>query len=352
MEINDLLGRRCEWLKAEGPKSNIAMSTRVRVARNLKGHLYFNRADDAQREKTLHACNEAIKKCDLLKDSVSLNIKDLSDLDRQFLVERHLMSREHAQDVAHKSLIIETDEIISAMLNEEDHIRLQALQSGFNIMDTWRITDAIDNELGQHLSFDYSSSFGYLTSCPTNTGTGLRTSVMLHLSALGMTGQIETVFDAISKLGLTMRGFYGEGTESLGDFFQISNQVALGHSEMDILDNLDRIINKIIAREETTREDFMRKRKQEISDTVYRSYGTLKNARIITSNETIKLLSAIRLGIDLGLIKDIDVVTINEVLLLTQPAHLQKMNDKESVPYERDIKRADLIRDKLIPKQV
>jgi protein arginine kinase len=234
------------------------------------------------------------------------------------------------------------------MLNEEDHLRLQVMQSGFNINEAWRIADEIDSELSETLPFDYSNKFGYLTSCPTNTGTGLRASVMMHLSALAMTGQVDNVFKAISKLGLTMRGFYGEGTEALGDFFQISNQVALGHSEMDILDNLNRIINKIITREKATRESLLKKRKEEVTDRVNRSYETLKSASIITSSETIKLLSAIRLGADLDIIKDIDAIKINEVLLLTQPAHLQKLAGGEIAPHERDIKRADLIRKKLV----
>ena len=347
MKLDDLIHRKSEWLRGEGPRSNIAISTRVRVARNVAGHVYFDRADDTQREKTLNIVSSAIKKSKFFKNALFLGMKDVSDLDRAFLVERHLMSREHMTDAAHKGLVVEEKEIVGVMLNEEDHLGLQVLQSGFNIMEAWRIVDEIDTELGKYLSFDYSNKFGYLTSCPTNTGTGLRASVMLHLSALVMTGQIENVFDGISKLGLTMRGFYGEGTEALGDFFQISNQVSLGHSEMDILDNLERIINKIISREEATRKKLISKKKQEISDRICRSHGTLKSARIITSSETIKLLSAVRFGADLGLIKDMDITGINEILLLTQPAHLQKINSKEIAPYERDIKRADLIRKKL-----
>ncbi len=347
MKLDDLIYSRSEWLKGEGPRSNIAISTRVRIARNVEGHVYFDRANNKQREGTLKAVASAVAKSKFLKKTLFLKMEDISDLDRRFLVERHLMSQEHMLDTAHKGLVIEEKEIVSAMLNEEDHLRLQVLQSGFNIMEAWRIVDDIDTELGKYLSFDYSNRFGYLTSCPTNTGTGLRASVMLHLSALVMTGQIENVFDAISKLGLTMRGFYGEGTEALGDFFQISNQLALGHSEMDILDNLERIMNKIISSEEATRERLLKRRKQEISDQICRSHGTLKSARIITSSETIRLLSAVRLGADLGLIKDIDMVGINEILLLTQPAHLQKINGREIAPHERDIKRADLIREKL-----
>ncbi|MFH1798098.1 MAG: protein arginine kinase [Candidatus Omnitrophota bacterium] len=347
MTIDDLVQRKSEWLKGEGPKSNVAISTRLRLARNIEGHLYFDRANAKERENTLNTIVSAVNKNKFLKNAFFIRIRDISEIDRYFLVERHLMSREHTRDTAHKGLVVEEKEIVSAMLNEEDHLRLQVLQSGFNVMEAWRIMEDIENELNQHLAFDYSDKFGYLTSCPTNTGTGLRASIMLHLTALVMTGQIDNVLEAISKLGLTMRGFYGEGTETLGDFFQISNQVSLGHSEMDILNNLEKIINKIIAREEAVRRELLKKRKQETSDRIYRSYGTLKSARIITSSETIKLLSAIRLGVDLGMIKDLDVIKLNEVLLVTQPAHLQKISGCELSPYERDVKRADLIREKL-----
>ncbi len=289
----------------------------------------------------------AVRKTDLLKKDIVLRIKDLSEIDKVFLVERHLMSREHMSETDSKALVIGDREIVSAMLNEEDHIRLQVLKPGFNIKEAWRIADAVDNELGKHVAFDYSHRFGYMTSCPTNTGTGLRASVMLHLSALAMTGQIDNVFEAISKLGLTMRGFYGEGTEALGDFFQISNQVALGQSELEILTNLEGVINKLILREESLRKDLSTKKKEIVSDRIFRSYGTMKSARIITFAETIKLLSAVRLGVDLGLIKEIDMNTVNQILLLTQPAHLQKLVGEEKEPYERDIKRADLIKKEL-----
>ncbi len=347
MKIDDFANKRTEWLKGEGPKSDIALSTRVRLARNIEGRIYFDRASDKEREETLKKLEGAIKKSKYLKKAVFFRISATTELDRYFLVERHLMSKDHVEKTDHKGLVVEEKEIVSAMLNEEDHLRLQVLKSGFDVMEAWRLADEIDSELSQLVSFDFSNKFGYLTSCPTNTGTGLRASVMLHLSALAMTGQVENVFEAISKLGLTMRGFYGEGTEALGDFFQVSNQVAMGHSETDILDNLERIVHKVITKEEETRNMLITKRKQEISDRVHRSYGTLKSARIITSSETIKLLSAVRLGAELGLIKDLDAVKINEVLLLTQPAHLQKISGKELPPYERDIKRADLVREKL-----
>lgn len=347
MKLEDLITKKSEWLKGTGPESNIVISTRVRVARNIKGHLYFNRADEKQREKTFKAIVTGMGKSKFLKNALFLKMKDVSDLDRLFLVERHLMSREHALEVAHKGLAVEENEMMSVMMNEEDHVRLQVVQSGFDIMNAWRIVDEVDTELGKYLKFDFSKKFGYLTSCPTNTGTGLRASVMLHLTALVMTGQIEKVFEAISKLGMTIRGFYGEGTESFGDFFQISNQVALGHSEMDILDNLERVIRKIIDREKKTREEMLKNRKVYVQDRIDRSKSTLESAKVITSNETVKLLSSIRLGSDLGLVKDISMGDVNEIMLHTQPAHLQKIAGERIGPHDRDVKRADFIREKL-----
>ena len=350
MNLDDLLYKECEWLKGEGPKSNIVISTRVRMARNLDENVFFNWANDVQREKTLETIEKAVKRSNILKGSMLIRMKDTNELDRQFLVERHLMSHEHMKNTTYKGLVVEEKEIASMMINEEDHIRLQVMQSGLNIMEAWRIVDEIDTDLSHYLTFGYSNKFGYLTSCPTNTGTGLRASVMLHLPGLVLTEQIDNVYKAISKLGLTMRGFFGEGTEASGDFFQISNQVALGHSEMDILDNLEKIIQKIVSREELTRDTLKTKKNAEMVDRIARSYATLKSAEIITSRETIRLLSDVRLGIDLGFIEDINTGLINEILLLMQPAHLQKINKGSISPRERDIKRADLIKDEFKKK--
>ncbi len=347
INLDKFVNNKCEWLRGEGPKSNIVVSTRVRVARNLDGHVFFNWADEKQKEKVLDVVKKAIKRSQFLKNMIFIDMKDTTELDRQFLIERHLMSHDHAQDVTYKGLTFDDKEIVSIMINEEDHIRLQVMQSGFNLMEAWRIVDDIDTDLSHYLTFSYSNKYGYLTSCPTNTGTGLRASVMLHLAALVITDQIENVYKAISKLGLTMRGFFGEGTEAFGDFFQISNQVALGHSEMDIIDNLEKVINKIIEKEEVTRDMLKVKKNGEMADRISRSYGTLKSAKIITSRETIRLLSDVRLGIDLGFITDINMKTINDILLLMQPAHLQEINHSPIGPRERDIKRADLIKEKL-----
>jgi len=347
MKIDDLLYKESEWLKGTGPESDIVISTRVRLARNLDGFSFFNWAKPKEKELILNVCKRAIEQSKFVKNSLFLNMKDLSEIDRQFLVERHLMSPEHLTDPEYKALSVDDKEVASVMVNEEDHLRIQILQSGFNVVEAWRMCDEIDTDLGAGVPYAFSARLGYLTACPTNTGTGLRASLMLHLPALVMTGQIGKVFQAISRLGLTMRGFYGEGTEAIGNFFQISNQLTMGHSESDLVDKIISIVGKLIRREESTRNILFTKNKNEVSDQIWRAQGTLKSARIITSQETIKLLSVIRLGVDLGILKDVKKTGINELFMLTQPAHLQKMAGKVLTPNQRDYKRADLIREKL-----
>lgn len=347
MKIDDFIKKDSEWLKGTGPNSDIVMSSRLRLARNLDKLPFSHWADKKQQEYVLGAIFDAAKSIGYLKEALFLKLKDLSDVDRIFLVERHLMSPEHAKDVECKGLIIDPKEIVSIMVNEEDHLRIQVLQSGFNLVEAWRIIDAIDTELSKKLSFAYSTRWGYLTACPTNTGTGLRGSIMLHLPSLVFTGQVNKILQATAKLGLNIRGLYGEGTEASGNMFQVSNQFALGRTEEEIVDSIQRIINQIVSREEVSRRMIATKSRDALVDRIWRAYGTLKSAHIITSNETIALLSAIRLGVDLGIVKNLNRRMVNELLILTQPAHLQKLEGKILTANERDMKRAELIRDRL-----
>ncbi|MDP2913718.1 MAG: protein arginine kinase [Candidatus Omnitrophota bacterium] len=347
MTIDDFLKQDSEWLRGMGPSSNIAISSRTRLARNIDKAPFSNWADKKQLEEVLNNIRDASLSTKFLKNAVFFRLKDLSEVDRIFLVERHLMSPEHAKDVEYKALIVDPKEIVSIMINEEDHLRIQVLQSGSNIKECWQIIDDLDTELSKILPFAYSAKWGYLTACPTNTGTGLRGSVMVHLPALVFAGQIGKVLQAIAKLGLNIRGLYGEGTEAAGNIFQISNQVSMGIIEEDIIDNIERIVNQVIFREDTTRKAIILKNKEALVDRVSRAYGTLKSAHIITSNETVALLSAIRLGVDMGIVKNLDRRMVNELFILTQPAHLQKLEGRPLDSNERDIKRADLIRKKL-----
>lgn len=347
MKFADLLRHHGEWLKGTGPVSDIVMSSRVRLARNLDGYSFFNWSDKDGKQEVLKHAKKAVEGSNYLKDALFVNVTGLRPVDKFFLVERHLMSREHAESGEGKGLIVEDKEVASVMINEEDHIRMQVIQSGFNLTEAWRLIDALDTDLGAKLDFSFSPRWGYLTACPTNTGTGMRASVMLHLPALVMSAQIGHVLQAISKFSVTARGFFGEGTDAMGNFFQISNQMTLGRSEDDIISDLEKIVNQIITREKNARAMMLKDNRAGMNDRIWRAYGTLKSARIITSEETIKLLSLIRLGIDVGTISDIDRGVLNELLILTQPAHLQEFEGKEINAMERDIKRADLIRDKL-----
>ncbi|MCM8790989.1 MAG: protein arginine kinase [Candidatus Omnitrophica bacterium] len=347
MTIDDFLKQDSEWLKGTGPNSDIVMSSRTRLARNIDKVPFSNWANKRQLEDILAQVSQAVMATNFLKDATFFRIKDLSEVDRLFLVERHLMSPEHAKDVEFKGLIVDPKEIVSIMINEEDHLRIQVLQSGMNLRECWRIIDEIDTEISKRLPYAYSPKWGYMTACPTNAGTGLRGSIMIHMPALVFTGQIGKVLQAIAKLGLNIRGLYGEGTEATGNIFQVSNQASMGMTEDDMIDNIERIISQAVLREEMTRKNVLSKNKEALVDRVSRAYGTLKSAHIISSAETITLLSAIRLGVDLGIVKNLDKTMVNELFILTQPAHLQKLEGKVLTSNERDVKRADLIREKL-----
>jgi len=347
MKIDDLVKQTGEWLKGEGPNADIVISSRVRLARNIKGYPFYHWSGKKEREEVLSVVKNGIGKLKYMKGSLFVKMADIDEIDLQFLVERHLMSREHAVKDGSRALAVDDREIISIMINEEDHIRAHAIQASFNLMDTWRVLSALESDLENYMDFSFSERWGYLTACPTNIGTGLRASVMLHLPALVITNHINRVLQAISKLGVMARGLFGEGTEASGNFFQISNQVTLGHSEEDIIDNMEKLINQVIGRERSAREYLSKQNKTALFDRIWRAYGTLRSARIITSDETIRLLSLIRLGVDLGVIIDIDRRTLNELFIYMQPAHLQKLEGRKLSSAERDMRRADLIRSKL-----
>ncbi len=348
MTADDFLKQDTEWLRGTGPNADIVMSSRTRLARNIDKIPFSNWADKVRLEDILAEVKEAAEGIDLLKGAAFFRLKELSEVDRLFLVERHLMSPEHAKDVEYKALIVDPKEIISIMINEEDHLRIQVLQSGLNLRECWRIIDKLDTELSKRLPYAYSAKWGYLTACPTNAGTGLRGSIMLHLPALVFSGQINKILQAIAKLGLNIRGLYGEGTEATGNIYQVSNQASMGMTEDDIIDNIDRIINQTVAREEATRKALLAKSRNALVDRVSRAYGTLKSAHIISSVEAATLLSAIRLGVDLEIVKNLDRKAVNDLFILTQPAHLQKIEGRTLSSNERDVKRADLIRERLI----
>ncbi len=346
-ELDDLIKQPSEWLRGVGPVSDIVMSSRIRLARNLDKYPFATRATKASQEAVLTIVKEGLQHCQALKQPLLFEMGALDEVDRQFLVERHLVSREHVVHADSKAVAIGQGEVISIMINEEDHLRIQVMQSGLNLSDAWSLIDTIDDELSEHIPYAYSSDWGYLTCCPTNTGTGMRASVMAHLPSLVITKQINKLLHTITKLGLTARGLYGEGTEASGNFFQISNQVALGRSEEEIIENLDRILKEVINQEQTARETLMTNSRVQLEDRVCRALGILKHAKTMSSSEALDLLSAVRLGVDLGLMNGLNRTTVNELFLFSQPAHLQKLEGKTLNARERDTKRAQLIRSRL-----
>lgn len=350
MVINDLLKHRSEWLKGEGPLCDIVISSRIRLARNIEKLPFPHWASKEKEEDILNMVLEAVGNLSQFKDALSLKLADIDNIDKQFLIERHLMSHELALRSNHKALVVTNDEVVSLMINEEDHMRLQVMQSGFALEGAWKIIDAIDTALSKSLSFAYLADLGFLTACPTNTGTGMRGSVMLHLPALAMTKQINRILAAVAKLSFNVRGLYGEGTQASGNFFQVSNQVSLGHTEEDIISNIKSVIRQIAEQEQAARGNLLTHHLAMLEDRIFRAFGILENAHIISSNETIELLSMVRLGLDLKLLKDIDKKLVNELFILTQPAHLQKISGKKLTPAERDAKRASLIRERLLQK--
>jgi len=347
MKLDDLLIQTSEWLKGTGADSDVVISSRIRLARNLYKVPFSHWASDDQKNQILNIVTPAILKSKIMKDNLSYTMDKLDDVDRQLLIERHLVSKEHTKKEPSRAVIIKNDETVSIMINEEDHLRIQAIKSGFNLDGAWDIVSTLDNDIGRNLDYAFSDDWGYLTACPTNTGTGMRASVMLHLPGLVMANQINKILQAITKLSLTVRGFYGEGSEASGNFFQISNQVTLGNSEDEIIDNLKRVIKQVVDQERQIRSRQLNSRTQGLEDNIWRAYGILSNAKIISSQEAISLLSSLRLGVDLGIVNNIDKKIVNELFIIIQPSHVQKISGKKLTPQQRDEKRAELLRNKL-----
>src|SRR5262249_30712646 len=290
---------------------------------------------------------EHIAKLELEPRLAYVTLPSLSTLDRQLLVERQLISRELASAEGPRGVAIGPQETLSLMVNEEDHLRLQVMRSGFALEEGWQAIDKVDDHLEQKVSYAFSEEFGYLTACPTNVGTGMRASVMLHLPTLTWTKQIEKVFRALQKINLAVRGIYGEGSRPSGDFYQISNQVTLGKSEMTIISEIRDVIPQIFSYERQARTTLLRESNQALQDRVARAYGTLCSATMMTSEETMDLLSSVRLGINLGLLEDITIPTVNELFIHTQPAHLQKLMGSPLDGEERNSARARYLRTRL-----
>src|SRR5450432_1160665 len=348
MKLSDLTSRAGEWLRGNGPMSEIVISSRIRLARNIAGQRFLTRMTRHQRQAVETKIRETILASQLSPETLYVDLESAPEVDRQLLVERHLISKQHASAEGARGVAVGENENVSIMVNEEDHLRIQVLRSGLRLEDAWEQINAVDDTLEETLDFAFHPRFGYLTACPTNVGTGIRVSVMLHLPALKLTGEIEKVFRAAKDMRLAVRGLYGEGTEATGDFYQISNQTTLGKTEEEIISDFKHlVIPKIIDYEHHARRTLLNDRTAALDDKVFRALGLLRSARLMAGEEVLFLLSHLRMGVNLGRIKDVDLRTINELFLLTQRAHLQKIQGKKMDGDVRRAARADYIRARL-----
>jgi protein arginine kinase len=347
MNLDNLTHTSGEWLRGSGPESDIVISSRIRLARNLAQFPFLSRADDTVRaeiEKTLH---ENVVDLQLGGKLSYFDIDQLEGIDRQFLVERQLISRELAESHGSRGVCFTRQENVSLMVNEEDHLRIQVLHCGFELDSCWREISRIDDLLEERVTYAFNEELGYLTACPTNVGTGIRVSVLMHLPALVLTKEIQKVFQALQKISLAVRGLYGEGSQAMGDFYQISNQITLGNSEEQLLKKLKEVVPNIISYERKVRQALIKESRQALHDKVSRAYGTLKSAQSISSEETMHLLSSVRMGVNLGLIDDLPIPTVNELFIQTQPAHLQKLVGEPLDGEARNAARARYLRNRL-----
>jgi protein arginine kinase len=346
----DELAENCgEWLRGSGPESDIVISSRIRLARNLAEYPFIRKCSTQDRKAIANLVSKRVE-ANILSDSVEfLGIDRLSDLDRQFLMERQIISRELSDGEGARGVIVDRNERFSVMINEEDHLRIQVMQSGLDLTEAWDRINKIDDQIESVLTYAFHDPIGYLTACPTNLGTGLRVSVMVHLPALVITKQIEKVFRSLQKINIAVRGLFGEGSQFSGDFFQISNQITLGKSEAELIDQVTTVVPTVIAYERKARDFLVNESQHELHDEVSRALGILRTAKKISSEETMHHLSKVRMGVNLGLVNGVTIPTVNKLFIHTQPAHLQKIRGQKLGTTDRNIERADYIQQHLIP---
>ena len=347
MQFKTLINHPADWMQGSGPHSDVVMTSRVRLARNLRGFPFPGYSQEFQRQELLKLARPVVESLPQMKEHYSEDYAAISKIKKQVLVERHLISREHAARASGCAVVVDGSQNISIMINEEDHFRIQGIRPGLNLRSAWELVDQVDSEMETHLPYAFDKELGYLTACPTNVGTGMRASVMLHLPALALTEQINPVIKAVGKIGLAVRGLYGEGTEALGNLFQISNQHTLGEKEAEIIASIERVIERVVTSEMNARQKLMEENSIMLRDQVGRAFAILAHAHILTSKEALNLLSMLRLGADLDLVQACDRSLLDLLLLEIQPAHLQLRAGTELTPAERDIRRAEITRSKL-----
>lgn len=338
-----------KWYINKGPDSDVIISSRVRLARNFRKYPFPHKTTPEQQRQIIEETKNALfNGNEMMSANFSyIDFTGLDAIDKAVLVEKHIVSKELLETNRICGVLLSRDERISIMINEEDHLRIQCLATGMQLSEAWETCNSIDDLLSESIDFSWDENIGYLTSCPTNIGTAIRASVMMHLPALTMTGYIRPVLEALGKLGMAVRGMYGENTEASGNMFQLSNQITLGKSEEDILLSIKNITAQIIEQERSLRQQLLSQSKYQLEDRIFRSFGVLKNSRIINTDECLRRLSDLRLGVDIGIIDGITIESINELVLAVQPGNLQKREGRILDANERDIVRAKLVRDTL-----
>ena len=349
--FEELAQKPAAWLSGEGDEALVVLSTRVRLARNVAGCRFPTTADSETKKRVINYFDSTVARSELLSAGQRFAAADLAELDRDFLIERHLISPVFLDGDTSKALLIGEAEKLSIMVNEEDHLRVQSLSAGLNPQGAFDLALRYETEIGRFIEYDYDPDFGFLTACPTNAGTGMRVSVLIHLPGLVLTREIDKVISQITRSGLVVRGFYGEGSDVLGNLFQIGNQNTLGVTEQDIISHISRVSRDIIEQEAAARQRLVDEAQEMIEDKIWRAYGILKYARVLTSDEVMNLLSAVRLGHAMKVFDFLDVALINEILLLSQPAHLQKYYGHQMDHGKRDFVRAQMVREKLRNKE-
>lgn len=344
MGLNDWLDRPGAWLESD-PKAGIVVSSRIRLARNLEGLAFPGWAGEDECVRIMERIWPCLMEAPSLRPAIGLPMADVAAMDRDFLRERHLISQDLARKAKGSGVVVREDESLSVMVNEEDHMRLQAMRPGFRLPELWVAVTTLDNELESRLPYAFSPTLGYLTACPTNVGTGLRASVMVHVPGLRLMNEMEPIVKGLTKIGLAVRGLQGEGTEASGNMYQISNQVTLGESEPVIIERLTQIVNEVVEHESNARARLLESRRTQVEDFVGRAYGVLCHARILASHEALDMLSALRLGCELDMLRNIDVAEVNRLILYTLPGHLQKREQRFVQPDERDWMRALMVRE-------
>lgn len=348
MNLPEIVKENHLWLDGSGADSDVVISSRVRLARNLVDAPFPARMDSQNQKAVLARIKEAVQIAPSFVNCQVIDMAATRKLERQFLMERHLISPEMAFGEVQGSVVIGRGQQVTLMINEEDHIRLQAFRSGFALQTAWRKANSVDNELSERLRFAYDADWGFCTRCPTNMGTGMRASALLHLPALVMGGDLDRILESLAPLGIAARGFYGERSKALGDLYQISNGISLGQSEQEILDSIDRVVHTLVQHERQAREGLSKKTQRTVTeDIVYRAWGLLRNARMMSYDEAMQLMSQVRLGLRMGMPLSVHPATLNVLMLVTQPAHLQILKGNVLKADERDLWRAALIRETL-----